>query len=45
MKKYIKPEIEEEVVVLEDVIAASTVELNSIWYDGDDDFGNGSTNS
>lgn len=36
MKEYLKPEINEEIIELEDVIAASAdVDINKIFDDGD----------
>lgn len=39
MKEYLKPEINEEIIELEDVIAASAdVDINNIFKDGDELF-------
>jgi hypothetical protein len=39
MKKYIKPEIEEEILKIEDIICASSeIDVANIWHDGDNDF-------
>ena len=40
MKEYIKPYIEDEDIELEDIVANSQVDVDSIWQDGDDDFAN-----
>ena len=39
MKNYIKPFIEEEEIILEDIIAASgDVDIDNVYHDGDNDF-------